>query len=790
MTARGRVFRRAARAGLGPALAAASRRAILPARGRERVRGIAAPVLVHTDGHGIPHVRARTDADAFFAQGWVHARDRFFQMDMLRRVLRGRLAETVGEKPLPDPGLPPLGLQKTTTDADRLMRALDVVGASRRYLAGAGEEDRHLLDAYVAGVNEALGRQRRHPPLEHRLLRLPLVPWSPVDSLVIAKGMALGLSFKWRTAPVFGAIAARLADRPDLLAALLPASPRADERAMFTVVAEGIGEALAFLPSTTPPAGSNAFVVGRARSRSGAPLLASDPHLELSLPAIWYLASIRGRRFSAVGCSLVGLPGIVIGRTGSLAWGLTNGMIDDADYWEEEVDPVGDRYRVDGTWRPLRVETHEIRRRGKGPVVLRLRRTHRGPLVTDAFAGYEGPPLSLRFSFHEPASDLEAFLSLGRATDGSVATAVAEGFGAPVQNLLWADTRGRAGYTMIGRVPRRPDALGDPVTPLDGRTSATDWLGWVDRARLPSLEIAPDAVLVSANDAHAAGPDAPYLSHLYEPSYRAERLRALLAGRFDLTAADCVRFQMDVEDRAVAWFRERVLLPHAEEVRRTRPILGHAIDRLLAWDGRETPDAPGAALWHLTYHHLLRRVFGGALGERLDGWLGCVNHVDAPLRRAFTDAESPWAPPASRGALLQRALGDAVLDLEARGLDADAPWGRIHRVRLRHPLSAAPVVGAVFDRGPYPAAGGPYTPLSGQYGHPRPADVTSGPSYRQVVDLADGEGRSRMVSFAGQSGHVGSPHYDDLLPLWLAGEGVPMRIETLPRTRDVLWLEP
>lgn len=770
---------------------AASRAAIVPARGVHRIAGLAGEVTVCFDAWGVPHIRAATDADAFLAQGFCHGLDRFFQMDMLRRVLAGRLAETVGERALGARSATPLAATSTTLDADRLMRHLDLVRSARRGIARASAEDRALLDAYVTGVNAAVARLRRRRGVEYRILRLALEPWTGLDSILLSKGMALGLSFKWRTAPVLTALAGHLQDRPRLLEAILPPCPRPGDLALAQRIAHGVDQALTFVPTPIPPAGSNAFVVGGARSRSGRPLLASDPHLELTLPSIWYLVSLSGSRFRSVGCSLPGLPGVVIGRTATLAWGLTNGMIDDGDFWAEEVDGTGTRYRVDGRWRPLAIETQEIRRRGRSPVLMRLRRTHRGPLFTDAFPGYEGTPLSLRLTLHEAADDLQVFLALGRAHRAADARAAADGYGAPAQNLLYADAEGGAGYLLMGRVPRRASHPVHPGLVRDGTDSGTDWMGTLDPSELPAFDIGPDGVVVSANEALLAAAEAPYLSHLYEPPHRAHRIRECLAGRTDLTIDDLAAIQGDTHNAASVWFRRLVLLPHAEAVRRMRPSLGRLLDRLLAWDGNEGADEVGPALWHLTYHHLLRRTFGPALGEELlDRWLGLVNLMDAPLQRAFEDPDSPWAPPASRVALLQWALEDAEKDLAARGLDAGAPWGRIHTLTLDHPLSSVPLLGPAFTRGPWPLGGGPYAPASGQYPQAHPARVVAGASYRQVVDLADVERSSRMITYGGQSGHIGSPHYDDLTALWRAGGGIPMRLEMEPEGGDHLLLLP
>ena len=746
-----------------------------------RVKGLLGGVPVRFDEHGVPHVRAGTEADAFSAMGVCHALDRYFQMDMMRRVFAGRLCEVVGERPLRDRGLPPLS-DGTTLDVDRLMRVLDLVPAARRALKAAAPGERRLLDAYVEGVNAGVRALSRRTPIEHRLLRLPLEPWTAVDTCVVGKGMALGLSFKWRTAPVMAAVAAALNAAPAHLAAILPRGPGRDERGVARVKAQatGLARALSFLGWDARVAGSNAFLVGAARSASGKPLLASDPHLELSLPPIWYLASVVGGRYAAVGATMPGVPAVLIGRTQSVAWGVTNGMIDDGDLWQEEVDGNGTRYKVDGAWRDLEVETQEIRRRGAAPHVFRLRRTHRGPLLSDAFPGAAGSALSLRLTLHDTTHDLQTFLLLGRARTGADVEAAALEHGSPAQNLLWATVEGEAGYRLMGRVPTRP--AGEPALPRDGTTTAGDWTGAVPAGDLPGFRCGEDAAVVSANDPPVSGDYPHYLSNLFEPPWRAAGIRRRLEGRRGLCADDLAEIQMDVTSLGSDAFRRAVILPHAEAVRAARPPLAAAVDRLLGTGPVETVDAVGPALQHLVYHHLARRTFGPRLGEPLClRWLGCTNLVDAALLRAFTDPASPWAEPAVRPTLLGQAIDDAVKDLAARGLALDARWGALHRLTLRHPLSAAPVIGGAFTRGPFEMAGGPFTPSAGQYRHDLPADMYAGASYRQVVDLARIED-ARMITFGGQSGHPGSPHYDDLTPLWREGKFIPMRLAKGPPT--------
>jgi penicillin amidase len=769
------------------ALTARSRAALPAHQGVLGVRGMLGGARVVFDAHGVPHIRAAGDGDAFAALGVCHALDRFFQMDLMRRALSGGTSAVVGERPLGDLGFPPFGAKRTTVDADRLLLALDVVPSAERTLAHADDEGRGLLEAYTAGVNAGLEVVRRRRPLEHRLLGLELLPWKPVDSLIVAKGMALGLSFKWRSAPVLAAVAERLAAKPEHLESLLPRSPQEACVAQARWFVEGVGGALAFLPAAPAGVGSNAFLLGAGRSRSGSPLLANDPHLQLALPGVWYLASVRGGRYAAVGATMPGAPGVVIGRTPTLAWSVTNAMLDDADVWIEELDGTGTRHRVDGQWRELATTTHEIRRRGAAPVVFRLRRTYRGPLLSDAFPGYEGPPLSLRATWMEPGRDLEAFLGLGRARAAAEVPAAVAGYGSPAQNLLYAD-RHEAAWRLMGRVPQRAGG-GNPALPRDGRTSAQDWAGEVPAGELPAARLGRDDQLVSANHPQVDGGYPHYLSHLYEPDYRARRIAELLGTRQDLVLDDLARIQRDAHDLGAKALREAVLVPQAEAVRRQRPSVARALDHVLAWDGSEEAHT-AARCAHLLYHHLARRVFGPLLGRRCC----CADGQHEPARRpaagGLARSGRPWLALGARATVLGEALRGRAARPRARGLTFDSPWGAAHTLTLHHPAGGAPFLGPTFSRGPFPLPGGPFAVCSGQYAHDKPLRVTVGASYRQLIDLADPEASARMMTFGGQSGQVGSPHYDDLTPLWLAGTWLPMRLETEPEGGEVLTLEP
>lgn len=771
------------------ALRAAGRRAARPLRGTSRLPGLGGSVTVSFDAHAVPHIEASCEADLVRAQGFVQGLDRPFQMDLLRTALGGRLASWFGDRPSDAGPLAVWGGTRRLSDVDLLFRVLGLEAAAAASLAVHAPTTRTLLESFAEGVNAAWAPGApRGRSVEHRLLRRRPGRWTPVDSLLVAKGMALGLGFAWRSTPVFAAIAKRLEDAPEHWRQLLARDPGGETETLLGTLVDLQGVLEGFVPRPTAAVGSNAVVVGAARSASGRPLLGSDPHLELSVPGVWHLASLTTPEVGAVGASLVGLPGVVIGRSRHVAWGLTNAMLDDGDLWREQLDTAGERYRVDGAWKPLDISSLVIGRRGASPRVVRVRRTHRGPLLTDAFPQYDGTPCSLRLVLHEPAAELDAFVGLLHARAVDEALTAFDGFGSPAQNLVVADAAGEAAYRMVGRVPRRADGH-VPGLPLDGTTCATDWLGFVPREQVPSARIPPDTVFVTANDP-IVGPPYPYhLSHLYEPDHRARRLRERLEPLTQVTADDVAAAQLDVVNRSFLRWRASLLVPHVEEARRQRPHLAPLIDRLLTWNGEERPEARGAVVAHLLAHHLVRQIFGARLGhELLAAWMSQLNLVDDALHRALEDPHGVWAPPEARAGLLARALDEVDRDLHARGWGPDVTWGAWHTLTLVHPLGREAPRAAFFDRGPWPSAGGPFTPCAGQYDHARPGPQRVGPSYRHVVDMAESGGR--MITMPGQSGHPASEHYDDLVVPWREGRWLPMRLGAPKRPARRLQLVP
>ncbi|HET6519124.1 MAG TPA: penicillin acylase family protein, partial [Geminicoccaceae bacterium] len=562
-------------------------------------------------------------------------------------------------------------------------------------------------------------------------------------------------------------------------------------------------ELAALLPPAPPPGGrgSNAWVVAGGRTGSGAPLLANDPHLGLQAPGVWYLAHLRAPGLNAIGATLPGVPGVVLGRNDRIAWGFTNGEADTQDLFVERLDPADpDRYLTPDGPVPFGRREEVIRIKGaEEPVRLTVRTTRHGPVLSDLLpppaTGSFGGDRVLALAWPALAEDdrtFQAGLGLAAARDWEGFVLALRDFGAPPQNVVYADVDGRIGFYTAGRVPVR--AAGDGTMPVPGWSGAYDWEGVIPFDDLPHAVDPADGAFVNANN-RPVGPDYPYLlSADWPPAYRARRIEELLAARGDHGLADFRRMQGDLLSMLA-----RDLLPLMLAAEPEGDDARAAMARLAAWDGMMAADRPEPLLFAAWYRALAPALYADELGPLFDAYRGLRAQF---LRRVLTE-RAVWCDdvttparescPEVMGLALERALAELR---ERHGTDADGwRWGEPHAARMVHPLFGdRPPLDRLFNI-ERPVGGDSTTVNVGHYvaADPvRPFAVVFAPSYRGLYDLADPD-RSRFVPATGQSGNPLSPHYADLTALWTAGGDVPMttdRAEFADRAIGVLRLEP
>jgi len=757
--------------------------------GRLVLAGLQAPVEVIRDRWGIPHITAQSEHDLLFAQGYVHAQDRLWQMEQNRRLLRGTLAEVVGEVALP---------------ADRFSRAIGFRRAAEAELAALPPEAVALLQAYADGVNAFIEGHQGALPLEFTLLRLRPAPWTVLDTVGWGKVMAWGLSCNWESELLRWDLARKLA--PERAAALEvgynPACPtvvkttEGDGRDdVVTRLLAAYQEARPFLAPGAGDVGSNNWVVAPARSSTGRPILCNDPHLSPGMPSIWYENHLQCPTIHVTGVSFPGVPGVIIGHNDRIAWGVTNAFPDVQDFFVERFDPANPRrYEFQGQWEEAQVVREEIRVKGRAaPEVLEVRITRHGPVVSDVLAPAAGVPLALRWVAHDPGDIVVGVLMMNRASDWAEFQEALRHWPVPSQNFVYADVDGHTGYIMPGQVPIR--AQGDGLLPVPGWDGKHEWTGYIPFEELPRLYDPPQGLIVTANN-RVVGPDYPhFISAEWSAGYRARRIEEALRDRERIAPADCQALHMDF-----TCLPANDLLPFLDSLAPTDPLEQQALAALRAWDRRATPDSVGASIYQALVIHLLRQSFAPILGEHLDHFLGVGRMSLFPIGsfggrawetliaalRGETSLVTPDLPAAFSAAVaaLRLALGPNLESWQ---------WGRLHRVSFDHAMKSVPVIGRLLSRGPYPVGGDGETPHQANFAVQWPVGpVYVTVSYRQIIDVGAWE-NSQSVNTTGQCGVLGSPHYADQIPLWRAGQYHPMlwRREDIQRQAEgILVLEP
>ncbi|MFQ5456877.1 MAG: penicillin acylase family protein [Myxococcota bacterium] len=759
--------------------------------------GLGADVEVRFDEYAIPRIRARSESDGWRALGYLHARERLFQMDFNRRAVAGRLAEILGNEPLAWQDVSVIFRDKRVPDLDRFMRVLGLRRAAEIARLAVSDKGMDTLNDYADGVNAFISSGKL--PVEFGLLRYKPEPWTPVDSLSMVKGMAYQLCYSWRSILAQWHLSHVLADLPQLARELLPPEYGAEEPRILGYVGPGDAEALLaadtalrlFNGWTGPHGGSNNWVVGPNHTKTGKPLLCSDPHLFLTSPGVWYAAAVDTPEVSVMGVTLPGAPGVTIGRNREIAWGMTNVMAHDADLFVERVSPDDpNKVMVGDQWESVTVVHETIGVKGKPDVDLDVRITRHGPVLTDAIGGGNGHVLSFKWSGHEPSNEVEALLDLNHAGDFDAFSAALEKFGSPAQNVIFADIRGNIGYVQAGRIPVRRNGRG--TTPVPGWLAPGEddfeWTGFIPYDAQPKALNPENGFIATANN-KTVGENYPfYISSYWEPPYRIRRIRRRLAEIPRHTVESMKSIQSDVHSIEAEEFVRDVITPWSERLERLEvrgsdaEQIRAAVEALLAWDFRCTPESHPAAIYHALFEQILKDVFEPRLGEEL--WLLLFenwNEAIMAAERVIRDPSSSWMEGKRLDDVLMRAMGRALMNLKARlGSEPRTwTWGRVHTLTMPHPLGAHPVLGRVFNLGPYPSRGTSFTVNNGQFFYAYPFKHVAGPGLRQVVDLADME-RSVFIVNAGQSGNLLSPHREDLTALWLKEDYVPMSMDIIP----------
>ncbi len=739
--------------------------------GQLNVAGLHQPVEVLRDRYGIAHIYAQDDHDLFFAQGLVHAQERFWQMELNRRTANGTLSEWFG----------PLAL-----DTDRAARTFGFARVGRADYARFCPELQNVLQAYTEGVNAYLSAFPNKRPLEFTLLGQKARPWTVEDTLAFSRLMIWQLSHAWYSeltrARLVERVGAEHAAEFDL------SYPQGNPLTLPEGVEMNVLDPKGGLSAVRGPflqrgLGSNAWSVSGERSQSGTALLCNDMHLILSLPNLWYENHLVSPTTQVSGVSIPCAPLVLAGHNADISWGITLAFTDCEDVYVEQFDPADPtRYQFAGEWKTAQVLEERIAVKGQAEHVEKVVLTDHGPVISDA-VGEKQQRLAVQSMALRPCLALEGWYRLNKAAGWDDFVEAARCVEAPQLNIVYADTCGNIGYWVTGRTPVR--AQGTGKIPAPGWTGTHEWMGEIPFEEMPHALNPAKGYIATCNNKIVPDSYPHYLGDHWMNGYRLARLEEYFASRARLSLEDCAAMQTDV-----TCVPARLLLPHLRACESQDADVRQMLQLLEGWDAVLAADSTAAAVYEAARAHLVKGLLEPVLGAELSAdLLGkgfnpvlfpdhefYGNDMQAVLR-ILDDPQSWWlAQAGGKQALIERALreGAAYLRAELGPDPTEWRWGRLHTITFAHAMGIQKPLDEVFNRGPLPVGGDTDTPWQAAWAPGEPFENKLwAPSMRHLFDMGDLT-RCQLVLPIGQSGQLGSPHYDDMLPRWLGGQYVPM----------------
>ncbi len=750
------------------------RRSLPAADGGSIKAGVSQPVAITRDEHGAVIINAKTDRDAFFAMGFAHAQDRMWQLELNRRIAAGRLSEIFGRETVPQ---------------DALMSALGLYSSAEASWSKLSPEAQTSLTAYAAGINAWLSQTTVLPP-EFLALDVKPEPWREVDSLAYAKVFSLSLSNNmWKE--ISNLIASQYLSKEQMVALLGYSQTDLSSNDNATAVAKGenLAELLAFQKALEdeikiggPYVGSNAWVVAGKFMQDGRPMLANDPHLRLQIPSPWYVAHLKGDKLNVSGMTLVGLPLVIFGQNGDIAWGGTSMQADVQDLYVEELNPEDPtQYKHNGSWAKFETHTHTINIRADfpssfrapvEPLKIEVRRTLDGPVVSDVIGAFD-QPVSLRWTALD-GDDIsyESFLRVNYARDWSSFKDAFKTYVAPALNMLYVNKSNNIGALGVGRIPIR--AKGQGRIPVSGATNEHAWTGYIPFEAWPQRFNPEQGYIVSANDKLVDANYPYFISADWAPPTRARRIEQLLQdmiSKGELISVEYVeRMQGDTVDLSV-----QGLLQHLKQFSPKEPEQQRALQYLSNWNGDMGRDSQAAAIFFVWMRYLREELFAPAGRnywdrEREAGEIKKIVSSTSydQILNALTQGASNWCSAAgSCDALLSQSLNKAITELKKlRGSNMDSwHWGEVHETVYEHtPFSSLKFPARIFERR-ISSGGSPDTinVANAVYNESEGYEQNFSAGFRQIIQMNNSSVSHWYMNSTGQSGNVLASHYDDMI---------------------------
>lgn len=759
--------------------------------GTLRAPGLRAQVEIVRDTLGVPHIYAHNADDLFFAQGFVHAQDRLWQMEYNRRIGHATLSDVLGAGAI---------------EYDRFLRTIGLARAARADLAALTPEERRPLEAYARGVNAFIEMRRHNLPLEFTLLGYTPAPWEPLDTIVWGKVMGYQLSGQYE-GDLFRQTALEKLGEAKLKELLPPYPPEGpfvippeareyksgmtNDQWHMTNGSIGVPDwdAIAkmhdLLALHDAGLGSNNWVIDGTKSATGKPILANDPHLGIQMPSIWYanglhcIIKTNECPYNVVGFSFPAAPGVVIGHNERIAWGVTTPYADVADLYIEKINPQNpNQYEYQGKWVDFQIVEEPIKVKGVVSETLTIKISRHGPIITALLPGVKEPLAFQWVGWRERSHLFDAVLRLNRAQNWNEFRAALKLWDVPSQNFVYADVEGNIGYQLPGNIPIR--AKGNGMFPTPGWSGEYEWTGYIPFDELPSVLNPPTHFLSSANNCIVPATYKYWLSYDCAAPFRQQRIWDLIKAKDTLTLEDVEAMHRDTYSAP-----EARLKTYLAALTPANLLQARALEYVKVWDGYLTIDNVGGTITAATLQRVTRNLFANKLDAELaKTYLGRSDYNQRVLLTLLEQPQSAWwddastPQPETRDVILQKSFAEAVELLSKNYGDSPAEWrwGRLHTATFGHPLGSVQPLNLLFNVGPVAAPGGEATVMRMGYRANIPFAINTASSMRMIVDLGN-LSNSRYIHTTGQSGQPLHKHFSDQVLLWRDGLYMPMPFE-------------
>ena len=742
--------------------------------GEKKLTPLQKKVDVYTDSFGVPHVFAENEKDLFFSAGYIAARERLFQLSMVALAVKGELASVLGDSYLKtDIYLRTWGIKKVATDLVRNMKP----------------ENKVIFESFCDGINYWIQESKKDLPLELKILGMEPPLWDPLIVAGYTRMMAHEMSGSWKPEIVFGAVLDYFGE--EKLSELIPNNEYdfptivSERKKVFASVYNEVLNQETTLRNLfgdySADIGSNSWVVAGKKTETGMPYLANDPHLAFTQPPRWFEIHLIGGRFNVSGVCLAGIPMPVIGQNETTAWGFTNSMVDDLDFFIEKINPNNkNQYYHDGVWKNFIIEKENIPLRSGKDTTIVVRTSVHGPVISDVHTliKSDNKVISMSWTGHWVTNEMDAWIKMTTMKNWEDFTSATKNFGVPGQNIVYADIEGNIGWRPAVFVPIRKE--GFSMVPRPGHDKTYDWAGKIPFGKMPFLYNPDKGYIATANN-RTIGDEFPYyISGLWADPSRSDRINDLLEDKKMLGMEDMKKTQLDYQSNFALDVLPYILQSGQSNMNKGQRI---AYDYISSWNGIEDVESKGALFFHAFIKSFITNVYQDELSLLGNGYLEAYASLkyltNRKIREIMHTEDSSWLDDIKTKEKRETLEDMIVLSLAGAydlvtgtyGYNSENwKWGDAHFLTHKHTLSKIKILDYLFSLniGPYRSGGSSLTPNAGGYKFNDSFAQTSGASMRRVVDFSDLNG-TQMILPTGQSGNVKSEHYKDQAELYHAG---------------------